>query len=165
MFIQTEATPNPATLKFIPGRTVLDGGTMEFANREAAARSPLAERLFGVSGVTGVFYGSATPATAIAELAFHRLMFFVESPTTPWPTNPGEFTIRELAEKVIALTGSRSELVHRPLPENDPTQRQPDITRAKAMLGWEPTIALDAGLKKTIAYFDGLLASRADVPA
>jgi len=58
MFIQTEATPNPATLKFIPGRMVLDSGTMEFANREAAARSPLAERLFGVPGVTGVFYGS-----------------------------------------------------------------------------------------------------------
>ena len=58
MFIQTEATPNPATLKFIPGRTVLDGGTMEFATREAAARSPLAERLFDVPGVTSVFYGS-----------------------------------------------------------------------------------------------------------
>jgi len=58
MFIQTEATPNPATLKFIPGRTVLDSGTLEFPNREAAARSPLAERLFDVSGVTGVFYGS-----------------------------------------------------------------------------------------------------------
>ncbi|MCC8940092.1 NifU family protein [Bradyrhizobium sp. Arg68] len=58
MFIQTEATPNPATLKFIPGRTVLDSGTMEFSSPEAAARSPLAERLFAVSGVTGVFYGS-----------------------------------------------------------------------------------------------------------
>jgi Fe-S cluster biogenesis protein NfuA len=58
MFIQTEATPNPATLKFIPGRIVLDGGTMEFASREAAVRSPLAERLFDVPGVTGVFYGS-----------------------------------------------------------------------------------------------------------
>jgi Fe-S cluster biogenesis protein NfuA len=58
MFIQTEATPNPATLKFIPGRIVLDSGTMEFANREAAARSPLAEKLFGVPGVTGVFFGS-----------------------------------------------------------------------------------------------------------
>src|SRR4029077_7028428 len=58
MFIQTEATPNPATLKFIPGRPVLDGGTMEFVNREAAARSPLAERLFDVPGVTSVFYGS-----------------------------------------------------------------------------------------------------------
>ena len=58
MFIQTEATPNPATLKFIPGRTVLDSGTMEFTDREAAGRSPLAEKLFGVPGVTGVFYGS-----------------------------------------------------------------------------------------------------------
>src|ERR1700739_1560024 len=58
MFIQTEATPNPATLKFIPGRLVLDGGTMEFANREAAMRSPLAERLFSVAGVTAVFYGA-----------------------------------------------------------------------------------------------------------
>src|ERR1700748_601867 len=58
MFTQTEATPNPATLKFIPGRTVLDSGTMEFASRDAAARSPLAEKLFGVPGVTSVFYGS-----------------------------------------------------------------------------------------------------------
>ncbi len=58
MFIQTEATPNPATLKFIPGRTVLDAGTLEFASRESATRSPLAERLFEVPGVTGVFYGS-----------------------------------------------------------------------------------------------------------
>jgi Fe-S cluster biogenesis protein NfuA len=58
MFIQTEATPNPATLKFIPGRVVLDGGTLEFAGRDAAARSPLAQRLFTVPGVTSVFYGS-----------------------------------------------------------------------------------------------------------
>lgn len=58
MFIQTEATPNPATLKFIPGRVVLDSGTLEFANPEAAARSPLAQRLFAVPGVNGVFYGS-----------------------------------------------------------------------------------------------------------
>ena len=58
MFIQTEATPNPATLKFIPGRAVLDSGTMEFTSPDAAARSPLAERLFSVPGVTSVFYGS-----------------------------------------------------------------------------------------------------------
>jgi Fe-S cluster biogenesis protein NfuA len=58
MFIQTEATPNPATLKFIPGRMVLENGTMEFSSPESAARSPLAERLFAVTGVTGVFYGS-----------------------------------------------------------------------------------------------------------
>ena len=58
MFIQTEATPNPATLKFIPGRVVSDGSPMEFSSREAAGRSPLAEKLFEVPGVTGVFYGS-----------------------------------------------------------------------------------------------------------
>src|SRR5690348_8099325 len=58
MFIQTEATPNPATLKFIPGRVVSDGNPMEFASHEAATRSPLAEKLFEVPGVTGVFYGS-----------------------------------------------------------------------------------------------------------
>ena len=58
MFIQTEATPNPSTLKFLPGRIVLGDGTMEFRDREAAARSPLAERLFDVAGVTGVFFGS-----------------------------------------------------------------------------------------------------------
>ena len=58
MFIQTEATPNPATLKFIPGRVVTDGNPMEFSSREAATRSPLAEKLFEVPGVTGVFYGS-----------------------------------------------------------------------------------------------------------
>jgi Fe-S cluster biogenesis protein NfuA len=58
MFIQTEATPNPATLKFLPGRTVLGEGTMEFRDRDAAERSPLAGKLFGIPGVTGVFYGS-----------------------------------------------------------------------------------------------------------
>src|ERR1700720_4149288 len=59
MFIQTEATPNPATLKFLPGRDVLgDGGTQEFRDTAAAAQSPLAEKLFGIPGVTSVFYGS-----------------------------------------------------------------------------------------------------------
>ena len=58
MFIQTEVTPNPATLKFLPGRTVLGDGTMEFRDRDTAGRSPLAEKLFGIQGVTGVFYGS-----------------------------------------------------------------------------------------------------------
>ena len=68
--------------------------------------------------------------------------------------NPGEFTIRELAEKVIELTGSRSKLVHRPLPADDPMQRQPDITLARKVLGWEPKIRLIDGLRKTIDYFD-----------
>ena len=68
--------------------------------------------------------------------------------------NPGEFTIRQLAERVIDLTGSKSKLVHRPLPQDDPRQRQPDITMARDKLGWEPTVRLDDGLKPTIAYFE-----------
>ncbi|MEH6409100.1 MAG: UDP-glucuronic acid decarboxylase family protein [Hyphomonas sp.] len=68
--------------------------------------------------------------------------------------NPGEFTIRQLAERVIELTGSKSKLVNRPLPQDDPKQRQPDITMARDKLGWEPTVNLDDGLKPTIAYFE-----------
>jgi UDP-glucuronate decarboxylase len=71
--------------------------------------------------------------------------------------NPGEFTIRELAEKVIALTGSSSSLIYRPLPEDDPLQRKPDISLARSELGWEPTVMLEEGLERTIAYFRTLL--------
>jgi UDP-glucuronate decarboxylase len=67
--------------------------------------------------------------------------------------NPGEFTILELAQQVIALTGSKSKIVHRPLPQDDPTRRQPDISLAKKMLGWEPKVPLREGLEKTIAWF------------
>ena len=67
--------------------------------------------------------------------------------------NPGEFTILELAQKVIELTGSKSQIVYRPMPEDDPKQRKPDITQAKAVLGWEPKVQLEAGLKQTIEYF------------
>jgi len=67
--------------------------------------------------------------------------------------NPGEFTMLELAEKVIALTGSKSRLVFQPLPSDDPRQRQPDISLAKKHLGWEPKINLENGLKETIRYF------------
>ncbi|MEO6217660.1 MAG: UDP-glucuronic acid decarboxylase family protein [Sphingomonas sp.] len=70
--------------------------------------------------------------------------------------NPVEFTIRELAELVVEMTGSKSELVFRPLPQDDPMQRKPDITLARATLGWEPTIALRQGLVKTIEYFSQL---------
>ena len=71
--------------------------------------------------------------------------------------NPGEFTIRELAELVIDLTGSRSRLVKKPLPQDDPKQRQPDIRQAKKVLGWQPKVKLREGLKKTIPYFEGLI--------
>jgi UDP-glucuronate decarboxylase len=76
--------------------------------------------------------------------------------------NPNEFTMLELAERVIALTGARSKLVFRPLPADDPKQRQPDISLARQMLGgWEPKVALESGLAKTIAYFDQLLGQQA----
>ncbi|XME01513.1 UDP-glucuronic acid decarboxylase family protein [Lachnospiraceae bacterium C1.1] len=71
--------------------------------------------------------------------------------------NPGEFTMLELAEKVIKLTGSKSKIVHKPLPQDDPTQRKPVIELAKKELGWEPTIKLDEGLKKTIDYFKAVI--------
>lgn len=71
--------------------------------------------------------------------------------------NPGEFTILQLAEKVIELTGSKSKIVFVPLPSDDPMQRKPDISLAKEKLGWQPAIALEEGLRRTIAYFDRLL--------
>ena len=70
--------------------------------------------------------------------------------------NPNEFTVRQLAERVIALTGSRSTIVERPLPTDDPKVRKPDISLAKSRLDWEPKIALDEGLRRTISYFQSL---------
>jgi len=71
--------------------------------------------------------------------------------------NPSEFTIRQLAEIVIDLTGSASKIIHRPLPQDDPKQRQPDISKAQELLGWQPVLPLADGLTKTVAYFDELL--------
>jgi len=71
--------------------------------------------------------------------------------------NPGEFTIRELAEKTLAMTNSSSELINLPLPQDDPTQRQPNISLAKEKLGWEPVIKLEEGLGKTIEYFKSVI--------
>ena len=71
--------------------------------------------------------------------------------------NPGEFTMLELAEKVISLTGSSSKIIYQPLPQDDPTQRKPVIDLAKKELGWEPTIMLDEGLKRTIEYFGSVV--------
>ncbi len=74
--------------------------------------------------------------------------------------NPGEFSILELAEQVIDLTGSGSEIVFKPLPSDDPKQRRPDITLAREKLGWEPSVGLRQGLERTIPYFEALLAAR-----
>ncbi len=108
-------------------------------------------------------YGEGTQTRSFCYVddlieGFIRLMDSPDAITGPINLgNPHEFTIRQLAERVIALTGAKSKLVKRPLPADDPLQRKPDITKAKAILDWEPTIQLDAGLKKTIAYFDDLL--------
>ena len=72
--------------------------------------------------------------------------------------NPTEFTIRELAELILELTGSRSKIVHRPLPQDDPQKRRPDISEAEKVLGWRPAISLREGLTKTIPYFEQLVA-------
>jgi UDP-glucuronate decarboxylase len=87
-----------------------------------------------------------------------RLMNSPENITGPINIgNPNEFTIRELAEKVIDITGSKSKIVERPLPEDDPKQRQPKFDLAEKLLGWHPTINLNEGLKRTVAYFEALL--------
>jgi len=89
---------------------------------------------------------------------FVRLMNSPDDVTGPINTgNPGEFTILELAEKVIRLTQSSSKIIKLPLPQDDPKQRRPDISRAKSTLAWEPHVILDQGLQKTIEYFRSLL--------
>lgn len=95
---------------------------------------------------------------------FVRLMNSPDEVTGPINLgNPGEFTIRELAERVLELTGSSSRLVFHPLPQDDPQQRQPDIAQAKRVLDWQPKIMLDQGLEKTINYFDALLKEKVAV--
>ncbi|MEE4379902.1 MAG: UDP-glucuronic acid decarboxylase family protein [Candidatus Competibacteraceae bacterium] len=92
---------------------------------------------------------------------FVRLMNSPDELTGPVNLgNPGEFTMIELAETIIKLTGSRSQLVHKPLPEDDPKQRQPDIRLARDQLEWQPSIPLETGLQHTITYFDALLRQR-----
>jgi UDP-glucuronate decarboxylase len=93
--------------------------------------------------------------------AFVRLMDTADEIAGPINLgNPNEFAIGELARKVVALCGSRSPIVHRPLPVDDPRQRRPDISLAKQVLDWHPAVDLDAGLERTIAYFDALLGER-----
>ncbi|HKP95094.1 MAG TPA: UDP-glucuronic acid decarboxylase family protein [Fibrobacteria bacterium] len=107
--------------------------------------------------------GSQTRSFCYVSDLIDGMMRLMEHSTLVGPVNvgnPNEFTIRELAEQVIAMTGSKSKIVSKPLPSDDPRQRQPDITVAKRELGWTPKVELRQGLEKTIAYFDTLLASK-----
>lgn len=116
-----------------------------------------------LQGLPITIYGDGSQSRSFCYVddlieVFVRLMGSPDNFTGPVNTgNPGEFTIRELAEKIIDLTGSSSKLDYKPLPSDDPIQRQPDISLAREKLGWEPNIQLEEGLKKTIPYFDGLL--------
>ena len=105
--------------------------------------------------------GSQTRSFCFVSDLVDGLMKLMDSPAAlTGPVNlgnPTEFTIRALAERVLALTGSRSKLIFQPLPQDDPKQRQPDIALATSALGWSPTVALDQGLSKTIDYFRGII--------
>jgi len=105
--------------------------------------------------------GSQTRSFCFVSDLVDGLMRLMDSPAAlTGPVNlgnPSEFTIRALAERVLALTGSRSRLVFQPLPQDDPKQRQPDISKTIANLGWEPKITLQTGLSSTIKYFRGLI--------
>ncbi len=107
--------------------------------------------------------GSQTRSFCYVDDLVNGLMALMASPaelTGPINLgNPGEFSIRELAEQVVKLTGSNSVIEYRPLPTDDPKQRQPNITLARSKLGWEPTIPLSEGLGRTIAYFRELLSA------
>jgi UDP-glucuronate decarboxylase len=109
--------------------------------------------------------GNQTRSFCYVDDLVSGFIALMESPAdVPGPINlgnPGEFTILELAEKVLSMTGSKSHLVRKPLPVDDPKQRQPDISKAKSLLNWAPTVELDEGLERTIAYFRALLSELA----
>ena len=121
---------------------------VEAWNSACLSRCPRGERpLVELYLEPGVFSERCTERLPLRLDCIHRLEFGVNL------GNPGEFTMLQLAEKVIELTGSKSKIVYLPLPQDDPTQRKPVIDLAKKELGWEPTIPLEEGLKKTIEYF------------
>ncbi|WP_129126246.1 UDP-glucuronic acid decarboxylase family protein [Geomonas oryzae] len=104
--------------------------------------------------------GAQTRSFCYVSDLVEGMMRMMETPGFTGPVNlgnPAETTILEFAKKIIALTGSSSRIVYRPLPADDPKQRQPDISLAKQMLGWEPTVCVDDGLKQTIDYFRSVL--------
>ena len=106
--------------------------------------------------------GSHTRSFCYVDDLIAGLMKMMDSPSdVTGPINlgnPGEFSILEIARTVLDLTGSRSKIVHRPLPEDDPKQRRPDISEADRVLGWRPTVPFKEGLKTTIAYFEKVVA-------
>lgn len=114
-------------------------------------------------------YGNGSQSRAFCYVddmidGFVRMMDAPDSVTGPINLgNPVEFTIRELAERVIVLTGSSSKIIYKPLPHDDPKQRCPNIDKAKELLGWKPVISLDEGLLKTIRYFESQLSGSAGV--
>ncbi|HSI22302.1 MAG TPA: UDP-glucuronic acid decarboxylase family protein [Methylophilaceae bacterium] len=104
--------------------------------------------------------GSQTRSFCYVEDLIRGLMALMDIDNLHTPVNlgnPHEISVRELAERIIDLTGSRSKISYQPLPQDDPTQRCPDVSLAKEKLDWKPEIALEEGLRKTIAYFDSLL--------
>ncbi len=113
--------------------------------------------------------GQQTRSFCFVDDLVEGLLRLMDSPdAVTGPINLGnthEIRVRELAEEVLGLTGSASMLVFRPLPQDDPMQRCPDITRARATLGWEPRVSLREGLSRTVAYFRRLVEQGADVPA
>jgi UDP-glucuronate decarboxylase len=126
---------------------------------------------FIIQALTGqdiTLYGDGLQTRAFCYVddlieGFVRMMATPDDITGPINLgNPHEITVRELAERIIAITGARSKLVHAPLPQDDPMQRCPDITMARTTLGWEPNVALEQGLLRTIAYFERLLALNTD---
>ncbi len=108
--------------------------------------------------------GEQTRSFCYVDDLIDAFVAFMDKPgDLPGPINlgnPGEFTIRQLAELVIELTGAKSKLVFKPLPHDDPKQRKPNIDKAKQILGWRPKVQLAEGLGRTIAYFEGLLRER-----
>jgi UDP-glucuronate decarboxylase len=125
---------------------------------------------FIIQALTGediTLYGDGLQTRAFCYVddlieGFVRMMATDDQVTGPVNLgNPHEITVRELAERVIAMTGAAVKIVHRPLPQDDPLQRCPDITMAKSLLGWEPNVKLEDGLARTIAFFRGLLAEQA----
>ena len=112
--------------------------------------------------------GSQTRSFCYVDDLIEGFMRLMETEGVTGPINignPGEFSIRELAEMVIQMTGSSSPIVWCPLPQDDPLQRRPDITAARERLGWAPTMSLQQGLARTIAYFEAKLAGEFDVPS